>query len=60
MSSREVDSMLPGNVLVVVDALFETGVQDPNPAVGELTDGLTVGLSPPAQFVVVGAHLLNG
>ena len=36
--------MLPGDGLVIVDTLFEAGVQDPDPAIGELSDGLTVGL----------------
>ena len=48
--------MLPGNTFVVVDTLFEAGVQNADPAIGELTDGLTVGLAPSSQFVVVGAR----
>jgi hypothetical protein len=56
MSSCEVDSVLPGNVLVVVDALFEASMQNPDPAIGELTDGLTVGRAPTPQFVVIGAR----
>ena len=48
--------MLPGNVLVVVDALFEASMQNPDPAIGELTDGLTVGRAPTPQFVVIGAR----
>ncbi len=48
--------MLPSNVLVVVDTLFEAGVQNADPSIRQLANGLAVGLAPPSQFVVVGAR----
>lgn len=44
--------MLPGDVLVVIDVLFQASVQDPNPSIGKLSNRLTVGLASPSQLVV--------
>lgn len=52
--------MLPGEVFVVENAVQQPGVQDPDPAVGQLTDSLAMSLVPGAQLVVVGTRPRRG
>ena len=52
-SSRDLRFLRPGHQRVVEDAPFDTGVEDPDQAVGQLALGVTTGLAPSPQLVVV-------
>jgi hypothetical protein len=45
----------PGEVFVIGDATFQAGVEDADPAVGELPQRLVVGLVSCPELVVVAA-----
>ena len=47
--------MLPGGGFVVEVCALEADVEDADPAVGELAQGLAVGFAAGAELVVVGA-----
>jgi len=47
--------VLPGGGFVVELSSLEAGVEDADPAVGELAQGLAVGFAAGAELVVVGA-----
>jgi hypothetical protein len=45
-SSRDLRFLRPGHQRVVEDARFDTGVEDPDQAVGRLALGVTTGVAP--------------
>src|SRR5690606_16971992 len=53
-------AVAPGEVFVVELVAFEAGMEDADPAVGELAEGLAVALVPGSELVVVGAGAGGG